>query len=109
MTSTPWELQRNPASNRRRQIRDELIGRQKNYCFYCLRPTSPDLPQSHPLFRTMDHIVPHTWGGGWHIDNMVLACQECNLYWGHSIVGKDGIVDECAERLSQWLAFDPCI
>lgn len=29
--------------------------------------------------KTLDHYVPHRIWPGWDIDNLVLACERCNL------------------------------
>ncbi|MET9494308.1 HNH endonuclease signature motif containing protein [Streptomyces sp. NPDC006552] len=44
-------------------------------CFYCTRNF-----RSRPMRRkTLDHYVPHRIWPGWHVDNLVLACERCNL------------------------------
>lgn len=42
-----------------------------NICFYCAGPV-------YRHSRTLDHMIPKTHGGTWHISNIVLACIECN-------------------------------
>lgn len=27
---------------------------------------------------TLEHIIPIFYGGGWNIENLALACRECN-------------------------------
>lgn len=51
--------------------------RQKGKCYYCgCRMTKkPYLPNS----ATVDHVVPLTRGGRNSPDNLVIACQTCNL------------------------------
>lgn len=34
------------------------------------------------LILTVDHVQPHARGGGRHLDNLVTACQPCNLIKG---------------------------
>ncbi|MGW1399303.1 HNH endonuclease [Streptomyces sp. NPDC002405] len=44
-------------------------------CFYCSRNF-----RRRPLRRkTLDHYVPHRLWPAWDIDNLVLACEACNL------------------------------
>ena len=41
-------------------------------CFYCGSDAS-----------TLDHIIPHSKGGGSTIDNLIPACRACNCSKGH--------------------------
>jgi 5-methylcytosine-specific restriction endonuclease McrA len=34
------------------------------------------------LILTVDHVHPHARGGGRHLENLVTACQPCNLLKG---------------------------
>lgn len=42
-----------------------------NNCFYC----GCDIPRK---LRTLDHLFPHSKGGGVSNDNIVLCCRPCN-------------------------------
>lgn len=44
-------------------------------CFYCRR----HFKKSEGRRKTLDHYVPHRIWPGWHLDNLVLACEGCNL------------------------------
>ena len=37
------------------------------------------------LILTVDHIYPHAKGGSRRLDNLVTACQPCNLLKGHRV------------------------
>ncbi|MGP4008151.1 HNH endonuclease [Streptomyces sp. 4N124] len=52
-----------------------IKNRDGSRCFYCRRNF-----RGRPLRRkTLDHFVPHRIWPGWDIDNLVLACERCNL------------------------------
>ncbi|MFI9174868.1 HNH endonuclease [Streptomyces lincolnensis] len=68
-------------------VRLALTGAQKTYlhcaiknrdgsrCFYCWRHF-----RSGPMRRkTLDHYVPYRIWPGWDVDNLVLACEGCNV------------------------------
>lgn len=99
-----------PQSSRKRYVLVEKTAKQHGLCYYCLRPTSPEHPQTHPLFRTLDHVVPRRWGGGIHPDNMVLSCMECNREHRDMLMTKcKTMMAHWGDRLTRWLAFDPQI
>lgn len=53
----------------------ELRARHGSRCFYCQRNF-----KKTPLRRkTLDHYIPHRIWPGWNVDNLVLACEGCNL------------------------------
>lgn len=65
-----------------RQARMEaLMERHKKRCFYCnivvrvLRKKRAPHPRD---MATEDHLVPKSKGGSDLLDNLVLACNECN-------------------------------
>ena len=37
------------------------------------------------LILTVDHVHPHARGGGRHMENLVTACQPCNLLKGKRV------------------------
>lgn len=51
-------------------------------CHYCHRPlVSPEMPdvrESGDRPPTIDHVTPRIAGGTDDLDNLVLACPECN-------------------------------
>ncbi|WP_328746359.1 HNH endonuclease [Streptomyces sp. NBC_00285] len=53
----------------------ELRSRHGSRCFYCHRHF-----RHRPMRRkTLDHFIPHHIWPGWDVDNLVLACERCNL------------------------------
>lgn len=53
----------------------ELKARHGGRCFYCRRNF-----RRRPMRRkTVDHYVPYRYWPGWDVDNLVLACERCNL------------------------------
>ena len=62
-----------------RQMTRNLVGSQAGYiCHYCGRKTLRNVPDSHPLAFTVDHLTPRSRGGGWKRENLVCCCRECN-------------------------------
>jgi len=55
-------------------------------CFYCGRFTSRDLPPSHPLKATFDHVTPRSLGGLDHRTNYLPACRQCNSSRGNRTI-----------------------
>lgn len=35
--------------------------------------------------KTLDHYIPHWIWPGWDVDNLVLACERCNLAKGAAL------------------------
>ncbi|MEV8553532.1 HNH endonuclease [Streptomyces glaucescens] len=73
--------------------REELTGEERAFlhchlgardgkrCFYCRRNF-----RRRPLRRkTLDHYVPHRIWPGWNVDNLVLACERCNVAKGDAL------------------------
>ncbi|MFI7681426.1 HNH endonuclease [Streptomyces griseoaurantiacus] len=47
-------------------------------CFYCRR----NFRRRPGRRKTLDHYVPHRIWPGWNVENLVLACEGCNLAKG---------------------------
>lgn len=73
----------------RRLVRD-LAG---NCCEYCL------LPQSlSPLASLqLEHVIPKKHGGDDGLENLALACIDCNLHKGTNVAGFDPVTGELTE------------
>ena len=65
----------------RRLVRQRAADR----CEYCQRLQSDSL--LIPL--QIEHILPHKHGGGDEVENLALACAECNLHKGSDLSGID--------------------
>ncbi|MET8947443.1 HNH endonuclease [Streptomyces sp. NPDC004542] len=70
--STPRELL---TEEQRAFFQCAISARDGRRCFYCRRNF-----RRRPMRRkTFDHYVPHRYWPGWDLDNLVLACERCNL------------------------------
>jgi len=58
-------------------LRDSIHARERELCFYCLRPTPPSL-------RCLDHVVPRARLGRNSYRNLVSSCMECNTQKGET-------------------------
>lgn len=52
--------------------RSRILERDGNVCFYCLQGMGPE-------DRTVEHLIDRSKGGPDHLDNLVLAHEQCNL------------------------------
>ncbi len=52
-------------------MRQTLLRRQKELCFWCRG-------RMRPRDRTLDHVLPHSLGGPYVLANLVLVHQKCN-------------------------------
>lgn len=55
------------------RLRFRVLARDNFICRYCGR--GPD----NGVTLQIDHIVPKSKGGGNNLDNLITACQDCNL------------------------------
>jgi len=68
---------RKVASKRRRVI--EVWG---TVCWLCRKPCLTSVRPLHPLYLTLDHVVPRSKGGDDSIDNLRPAHLRCNTSRG---------------------------
>jgi hypothetical protein len=73
-----------------------------NRCEYCqLHQDDSSLATLH-----IEHIIPKKHGGSDDIDNLALACIDCNLHKGSNLTGIDPETNEVTElfhpRRHQW-------
>jgi 5-methylcytosine-specific restriction endonuclease McrA len=65
--------------------RSRVRKRAGNRCEYChLRQEDSPLTSLH-----IEHIIPKVHGGGDDLDNLALACIDCNLHKGPNLTGVD--------------------
>ena len=65
--------------------RAEVRARAGNACEYChLHQDDSPLASLH-----IEHIIPLIHGGSDHLDNLALACIDCNLHKGTNLTGID--------------------
>ncbi len=56
------------------------------------------------LILTVDHVHPHARGGGRHMENLVTACQPCNLIKGKREYGSiDAARKHVLAKRDEWL------
>jgi hypothetical protein len=71
----------------------EVRARAGNACEYChLHQDDSPLAALH-----LEHIIPKIHGGGDNLDNLALACIDCNLHKGTNLTGIDpqtGVITE---------------
>jgi hypothetical protein len=85
-----------------RLTRDEVRRRAGDQCEYCL------LAQQHsPVARLQfEHIIPRKHGGGDQLENLALACIDCNLAKSSNLTGIDSetgkIVELFNPRMQNW-------
>jgi 5-methylcytosine-specific restriction endonuclease McrA len=66
------------------ELRQFVRTRAAYQCEYCR------LPQEFSELRFhIEHIVPRQHGGADHLDNLALACPDCNLRKGPNLTGID--------------------
>jgi 5-methylcytosine-specific restriction endonuclease McrA len=61
-----------------------LARRDGTLCHYCDVPTILT-HEGHPRRRTLDHVIPQSFGGKDTLDNLVLSCQSCNSSKGAQV------------------------
>lgn len=67
------------------QVRAQIRERAQNACEYC------HLDQDDSPLATLhiEHIIPKIHGGSDDVDNLALACIDCNLHKGTNLTGID--------------------
>jgi 5-methylcytosine-specific restriction endonuclease McrA len=67
------------------QVRAQVRERAQNACEFChLHQDDSPLATLH-----IEHIIPKIHGGSDDIDNLALACIDCNLHKGTNLTGID--------------------
>ena len=67
------------------QVRRQVRERAQNLCEYCrLHQDDSPLAALH-----VEHIIPKVHGGTDDIENLALACIDCNLHKGTNLTGID--------------------
>jgi 5-methylcytosine-specific restriction endonuclease McrA len=84
---------RSMSSSRRHKKVSLLIKRDGDVCWYCERPFADPMVR-----RTIDHRMPLVLGGDNSLDNLVLACYECNQRKGTALPFTRGSLRTMYER-----------
>ena len=66
-------IKRNGSSRKWRALRQAILKRDNNTCYFCGIPTA----------TTVDHLTPIDKGGDNHPNNLVAACSNCNYSKGN--------------------------
>jgi 5-methylcytosine-specific restriction endonuclease McrA len=75
------------------QMRAHVRERAKNACEYCrLHQDDSPLAVLH-----VEHIIPRIHGGNDDVDNLALACIDCNLHKGTNLTGIDPETNEITQ------------
>jgi 5-methylcytosine-specific restriction endonuclease McrA len=71
----------------------QVRARAGHRCEYCqLRQQDSPLARLH-----VEHVIPRKHGGGDDLDNLALACVDCNLHKGSNLTGIDPETDATTE------------
>ena len=71
--------------------KNEILDKQKNKCYWCGRQFGTEYMHNFRFYRLtphFDHIIPYSLAGNKGNDNIVAACNVCNL-WKSAKVFKD--------------------
>jgi len=84
------------------QTRAQVRERAHNACEYChLHQDDSPLAALH-----VEHIIPRVHGGNDDIENLALACLDCNLHKGTNLAGLDPQTNQLSElfnpRRQKW-------
>jgi HNH endonuclease len=84
------------------QVRTHVRKRAHNLCEYC------HLHQDDSPWAALhvEHIIPKVHGGADDLDNLALACIDCNLHKGTNLTGIDPktnrLTELCHPRRQSW-------
>lgn len=78
-----------------KRTRFEVFKRDGFECQYCGSNRDDDGVKLH-----VDHIIPRKEGGGDEIENLVTACQDCNLGKGAKLLDSRAPVPDVSERVA---------
>lgn len=85
MGSAGVKLNGGSAYLKRRRLR--MFYAQKGLCYYCTIPMTlnkrPNPP--FPNYATFEHLIPQALGGSGRVENLVLACYDCNQWRGEEL------------------------
>jgi 5-methylcytosine-specific restriction endonuclease McrA len=91
--------EKNKRDPRKKKYRKEkrILGWSTRVCHWCGDPMESGK-------RTLDHVIPLSRGGRDVIENMVLACKQCNTERGNSTAPPPTAAKRRAERMATYRA-----
>lgn len=72
-------MKKTDSSNLSKLVRGALLIRDGDHCHYCGVKLTVGISGFNPTGLSIDHVVPIRDGGSDEMDNLVLACRQCNL------------------------------
>lgn len=69
-------------------LRERVAAQARGRCGYCL---TAEAITGAPL--VIDHLIPEALGGATVLENLWLACSQCNLHKGDRIVARDPLTE----------------
>lgn len=69
-------------------------------CQICSSPTRPNEDHLHPRYPTLDHILPRSLGGSDEVNNLRLACRQCNVTRGANVDWMPEVIHESVREAS---------
>lgn len=76
--------------NRYVLIKKQIDEQGYNYCEYCGRAPLQKYNDTKRNFLTVDHIIPKAIGGDNDIENLRIACIDCNRIKGSKLLNRVG-------------------
>lgn len=65
-------------------VRDYVFERDGFVCQICRKRTLRNVRRSHPMYPSIDHVIPLKWGGSHNPENLQTAHRGCNSTRGHA-------------------------
>ncbi len=72
------------------RLRNLVRDRANNSCEYCQKRQE----ESPLITLQIEHIIPRKHGGEDHLDNLALACADCNLRKSSDLAGIDPLTSQ---------------
>jgi 5-methylcytosine-specific restriction endonuclease McrA len=90
-----------PSPHLSREDAMRIFRRDHFHCYYCGLDGLKDFESW--LILTVDHVHPHAKGGQRSMDNLVTACQPCNLIKGKRVYkSRQEAKDYVLARRAEW-------
>src|SRR5258708_6773521 len=84
----------------RKKSRKRVVGSNPAWCYLCGLPIPDDIASSrHPLFGTVDHVIPRSRNGADALNNRLPAHRLCNQQKGDHMVHREEFALELCGRV----------